>query len=108
MLKSPSTGPRGDRRWSTFLKNHAGVIVACDFFIAVTVTFRVFYVFVVLEHGSRKILHCNATLHPTSEWARQQLRHAVPGDQPAGFSSVTGAGSFRRNSTSQLRRWVYA
>lgn len=80
MPKPPSAGPRGDQRWSTFLKNHAGVILACDFFVAVTVTFRVFYVFVVLEHASRRIVHCNATLHPTSEWAQQQLRQAIPGD----------------------------
>lgn len=44
--------PRGDQRWSTFLKNHAKAIVACDFFVAVTATFRLLYVFVVIEHGS--------------------------------------------------------
>lgn len=32
--------PRGDQRWSTFLRNHAHDIIACDFFVAVTVTFR--------------------------------------------------------------------
>ena len=77
MPRSPSGGPRGDQRWSTFLKNHAGAILACDFFVAVTVTFRIFYVFIALEHGSRKILHCNVTAHPTSEWTQQQLREAI-------------------------------
>ncbi len=69
MPKEPSRGPRNDQRWSTFLRNHAGEILACDFFVVVTVTFRSIYVFVILEHGSRRILHCNATSHPTSEWA---------------------------------------
>jgi hypothetical protein len=33
--KRPPGRPRGDQRWSTFLRNHAGAIVACDFFVAV-------------------------------------------------------------------------
>jgi hypothetical protein len=41
--------PRGDQRWSTFLKNHAKAIVACDFFVAVTATFRMLYVFIVIS-----------------------------------------------------------
>src|SRR4051794_388094 len=63
-------GPRGsrDQRWSTFLKNHANAIVACDFFTVVTVCFRVVYVFVALEIGSRRLIHFNATEHPTAEW----------------------------------------
>jgi len=80
MPKEPARGPRNDQRWSTFLRNHAGAILACDFFVVVTVTFRTIYVFVIMEHGSRRILHCNATLHPTSEWTMQQLRQAIPSD----------------------------
>jgi transposase InsO family protein len=60
------------------LRNHASTIVACDFCIAVTATFRLFYVLVVIEHGSRRLLHCNVTEHPTAEWTLQQLREAVP------------------------------
>ncbi len=80
MPKEPSRGPRNDQRWSTFLRNHAGAILACDFFVVITVTFRILYVFVILEHGSRRILYCNATSHPTSEWTMQQLRQAIPSD----------------------------
>jgi transposase InsO family protein len=69
--------PRGDQRWSTFLKNHAQAIVACDFFVAVTSTFRLLYVFVVIEHRSRRLIHCNVTAHPSANWTRQQLREAV-------------------------------
>jgi hypothetical protein len=65
MPKQPSARPRGDQRWSTFLKNHAKAIVACDFFVAVTATFRLLYVFVVIEHGSRRLAHVNVTAHPT-------------------------------------------
>ena len=80
MPKEPSRGPRNDQRWVTFLRNNAGEIPACDFFVVVTVTFRIHYVFVILEHGFRRILYCNATSHPTSEWTMQQFRQAIPSD----------------------------
>jgi putative transposase len=52
--------------------------VACDFVVAVTLRFRILYIFVVLEVGSRRILHVNVTSHPTSSWTLQQLREAIP------------------------------
>ena len=73
----PPGGPRGDQRWSTFLRNHAHAIVACDFFVTVTATFQLLYVLVAIEHGSRRLLHMNVTRHPTSAWTLQQLREAI-------------------------------
>jgi hypothetical protein len=64
-------------RWATFLRNHAQAIVACDFFVTVTSTFRLLYVLVVMEHRSRRLIHCNVTAHPTAAWTRQQLREAL-------------------------------
>ena len=49
MPKEPSRGPSGDQRWFTFLRNHAGAVLACDFFVVVTATFRILYVFILLE-----------------------------------------------------------
>ena len=77
MPKRPAGCPRGDQRWSTFLRNHAKAISACDFFVAVTATFRMLYVFVLIHHGSRRLVHFNVTEHPTSAWTLQQLREAV-------------------------------
>jgi transposase InsO family protein len=68
------------QRWRTFVRNHAQAIVACDFCVVVTATFRLLYVFVVMEHTTRRILHCNVTEHPTAPWALQQLREAIPAD----------------------------
>ena len=56
MPKRPPGKPRVDQRWSTFLRNHAKALVACDFFVAVTATFRLLYVFIVIEHGSRRLV----------------------------------------------------
>jgi hypothetical protein len=80
MPKCPRGGPRRDQSWRTFVRNHASAIVACDICIAVTATFRLFYVLVVIEHGSRSLLHCNVTEYPTVEWTLQQLREAIPSD----------------------------
>ncbi len=75
--RRPRGRPRGDLRWSTFVRLHAQGIIACDFLIAVTATFRLLYVFVVIEHRSRRLIHCNVTAHPTASWTLQQLREAV-------------------------------
>jgi putative transposase len=77
MPKRPPGRPRGDQRWSTFLRKHARAIVACDFFVAVMVSFRLLFVFVMIEHGSRRLLHLNVTAHPTAAWTLQQLREAL-------------------------------
>ena len=78
--KHPRGQPRGDQRWSTFVRNHASAILACDFCVVVTSTFRLLYVLVVIEHQTRRIAHCNVTIHPNATWTLQQLREAMPSD----------------------------
>jgi putative transposase len=74
-------GKRGpSQRWSIFIRNQAKGIVACDFCVTVTATFRILYVFVMIEHVSRRFLHINVTLHPTAQWTLQQFREAIPAD----------------------------
>jgi putative transposase len=72
-------------KWRTFLKNHLGSTVAIDFFAVPTLTCRILFVFVVLAHDRRRILHVNVTPHPTSDWTRQQLHEAFPHDASARF-----------------------
>src|SRR5215471_13748390 len=83
---NPERGQRATtQRWQTFLRNHAQAIVACDFCVVVTATFRLLYVFVVIEHVTRRIIHANVTAHPTTSWTLQQLREAIPADHPYRF-----------------------
>ena len=85
MPKRPPGKPRGDQRWSTFVANHAQAIVACDFLTVVTATFKCLHVFVIMELGTRKLLHIHVTDHPTAAWAQQQLREAISSDHSYRF-----------------------
>jgi len=81
---APRTGARSPQ-WSTFVRNHATAVLACDFFVAISATFRAFYVFVVLDVGTRRIRHWNVTEHPTAEWTAQQFRMVTSGDDTHRF-----------------------
>jgi len=67
--------------WRTFLTNHLEQLASIDFFTVPTATFRVLFVFVVLSHERRRVVHFGATEHPTKEWTMQQIREAFPWDQ---------------------------
>ncbi len=66
--------------WRAFLDNHLEDLVSIDFFTVPTVTFHILFVFLVLSHDRRRILHSNVTEHPTAEWTGQQLIEAFPWD----------------------------
>ena len=70
-LRRPPT-----QTWKTFLHNHVGQLVSIDFFTVPTVTMRVLFVFIVLEHRRREVLHFNVTEHPTAAWTSQQIVEA--------------------------------
>ena len=70
--------PPPSQTWRTFLSNHVGQIVATDFFVVPTVTFRLVFALVLLAHDRRRIRHVAVTAHPTAAWVAQQLREAFP------------------------------
>ena len=71
--------------WRTFLANHVPDIAACDFFTVPTVTFRVLYVFIVLRHDRRQVVHFNVTTNPYAEWTAQQIINAFPYEEAPRF-----------------------
>ena len=66
--------------WKAFLNNHVKDIVACDFFTVPTATCRVLFVFIMLAHERRRIVHFTITQHPTAQWTAQQIVDAFPWD----------------------------
>jgi len=71
--------------WRTFLDNHLKSLVSVDFVTVSTIRFQILYVFLVLAHDRRRILHFGVTPNPTAEWTAQQLREAFPWDAAPQF-----------------------
>ena len=83
----PKRNPDHDhrQRWKTFLRNHKDVTAAMDFIVVPTIRFHLLYVWFVIGHGRREIVHFGVTAHPTSLWVIQQLREAFPGESAPRF-----------------------
>ena len=79
-IRNPRKTPteRQTQSWKTFLANHRKGIWAMDFAVVPTLTFKIFYVLVIISHGRRKIEHFAVTEHPTAQWMIQQIREATP------------------------------
>jgi putative transposase len=96
-------GRDSGKGWLVFLKNHREAIAAMDFFTVPTVTFRVLYCFFVISHGRRRILHFNATEHPTAQWLVQQLREAFPEDRAPKYLVLDRDGKFNGEVAAMLK-----
>jgi hypothetical protein len=66
--------------WRTFLDNHFDSLASIDFFAVPTATFRVLFVFFILLHDRRRVVHFNITEHPGAAWTAQQIIEAFPED----------------------------
>jgi transposase InsO family protein len=84
-LPKREPGDRQRQRWITFLRNHKDVIAGMDFFVVPTVRFRLLYVWFVIDHGRRSIIHFNVTTNPTAQWVIQQLREAFPDESASRY-----------------------
>ncbi len=80
--------------WRTFFDQHVRELVSIDFFIVLTATFRVLFVFLVLVHGRRRIVHFNVTERPTAQWAVQQFIEAFPFDSAPRYLIRDGDGIY--------------
>jgi transposase InsO family protein len=75
----PKTPP--SPAWEAFLNNHPKDLVAMDFFVVPTVTYKVLFVLVILAHERRRVVHFHVTEHPTAQWTAQQVVEAFPWDE---------------------------
>ena len=80
--------------WRTFLDQHLKKLVAIDFFVVPTATFKVLFVFLVLAADRRRIVHFNVTEHPTAQWTAQQLTEAFPFDTSPNYLWRDGDGIY--------------
>jgi transposase InsO family protein len=62
--------------WKTFLRNHADGIASMDLFLVPTISFRLLYGLLILQHNRRKLLWLAVTAHPSAEWLARQLTEA--------------------------------
>jgi hypothetical protein len=112
--------PRGDQTWRAFIRNHGKAVWSCDFLTQHTAFFAVAYIFVIMEIGSRRVVHVNVTANPTLPWVKQQVREATAWDQSPRFLVHDNDGIFgqygrrvtleaygrRRSYRCHLDRWL--
>ena len=84
--------------WKTFLRNHADGIASMDLFLVPTISFRLLYGLLILQHNRRKLLWLAVTAHPSAEWLARQLTEAYV---------ATGTAIYRSRSGSHLWRCLY-
>ena len=95
-----------NQTWRTFLHNHVGQLVSIDFFTVPTITMRVLFVLIVLEHHRRKVLHFHVTGHPTGAWTAQQIVEAFADRDPARTSSAIGTAGTVLRFDCESSRWA--
>ena len=94
--------------WRTFLRSHADGIASMDLFVVPTVSFRLLYGLLILQHGRRQILWLGVTANPTAEWIARQLTEAYGWTAaPRYASSVTATPSTATFSFAAFRQWAF-
>jgi len=89
--------------WPTFLDNHSKDLISLDFLTVPTATFRVLFVLVILSHDRRRILHINATKHPTADWTARQLLEACGMDEAPSYLVRDRDGIYGREFSRQAK-----
>ena len=77
-IDDPGNTRKKRQQWKTFLKNHREYIMAMDFFTVPTISFKILYVYFIIDHARRKFVYFNVTEHPTADWVVLQLKNAFP------------------------------
>jgi hypothetical protein len=78
-------------------------MVSVDFFTVPTIRFQFLYVFLVLAHDRRRMLHFGVTAGPTAEWTAQQLREAFPWETAPRYLLRDRDGIFRADFVEEVK-----
>src|SRR5580700_5722076 len=68
--------------WKVFLHNHADAIASMDLFVVPTISFRLLYGLLILQHARRELLWLGVTAQPSAEWIARQLTEACGWNEP--------------------------
>ena len=93
--------------WRTFLHNHADGIASMDLFVVPTISFRLLYGLLILQHGRRQILWLGVTAHPTASGSHVSSPKPSVGQQHQDTSSVTATPSTAIFSSAAFKRWAF-
>jgi hypothetical protein len=93
--------------WKTFLRNHANGIASMDLFVVPTISFRLLYGFLILQHSHRELLWLGVTARPSAYWIARQLTKPTAGNRRHDISFATGIASMAMSSSSGFEQWVY-
>jgi hypothetical protein len=93
--------------WRTFLRNHGDGIASMDLFIVPTISFRLLYGLLILQHNRRELLWTGVTAHPTAEWIACQLTEAYGWRQAPRYVVRDRDRVYGPAVLSRLRRWGY-
>ncbi len=99
----PRQKTKPSQTWKTFLANHVQDLASIDFFTVPTATFRVLYVFLVLSHDRRRVVHFNVTANPTAEWTGRQIVEAFPWDTTPKYLLRDGDGIYGETFLSAVK-----
>jgi hypothetical protein len=94
--------------WKTFLRNHADGIAAMDLFVVPTISFRLLYGLLIMEHGRRQVLWFGVTAHPTAEWIANQVTEACGWEQVPRYLIRDGMGPMAKSSSEDFDQWAFA
>jgi transposase InsO family protein len=89
--------------WRTFLHNHANAIVSMDLFVVPTISFRLLYGLLILQHCRRELLWLAVTSHPNAEWIARQLTEACGWKEPPRYLVRDRDGSYGEALIHRLR-----
>jgi transposase InsO family protein len=89
--------------WRTFLRNHANAIASMDLFVVPTISFRLLYGLLILQHSRRQLLWLAVTSHPNAEWIARQLTEACGWKEPPRYLVRDRDGSYGEAFIHRLR-----
>ncbi|MEM9954982.1 MAG: integrase core domain-containing protein [Chloroflexota bacterium] len=85
------------QNWLTFMQNHGRDIWACDFLQTYDVFFRMIFIFVIIELGSRRVVYIGITRHPNDIWVSRQLSAACDWDNQPKYLVLDNDSKFGEN-----------